>query len=142
VDYAHKPEAVRNVLQTARGMAPEGGRVIVVVGAGGDRDTSKRAVMGRAAAEGADMVVLTSDNPRSEDPEKIIDMVAEGAGEGAVRIADRRAAIEHAIGAARTGDVVVIAGKGHETYQEVAGEKHPFDDRDVAREALGAQLER
>jgi UDP-N-acetylmuramoyl-L-alanyl-D-glutamate--2,6-diaminopimelate ligase len=142
VDYAHKPEAVRNVLQTARGMAPEGGRVIVVVGAGGDRDTSKRAVMGRAAAEGADMVVLTSDNPRSEDPEKIIDMVAEGAGECAVRIADRRAAIEHAIGAARTGDVVVIAGKGHETYQEVAGEKHPFDDRDVAREALGAQLER
>jgi UDP-N-acetylmuramoyl-L-alanyl-D-glutamate--2,6-diaminopimelate ligase len=141
VDYAHKPEAVRNVLQTARGLATDG-RVIVVVGAGGDRDTSKRAVMGRAAAEGADMVVLTSDNPRSEDPEKIIDMVAEGAGPDAIRIADRRAAIEHAIDAARTGDVVVIAGKGHETYQEVNGAKHPFDDRDVAREALGARLER
>jgi UDP-N-acetylmuramoyl-L-alanyl-D-glutamate--2,6-diaminopimelate ligase len=142
VDYAHKPEAVRNVLETARGLVPEGGRVIVVVGAGGDRDTSKRAVMGRAAAAGADMVVLTSDNPRSEDPEKILDMVAEGAGPGALRIADRRAAIEHAIGAARAGDVVVIAGKGHETYQEVAGEKLPFDDREVAREALGARLER
>ncbi len=144
VDYAHKPEAVRNVLETARDLARErgDGRVIVVVGAGGDRDTSKRAVMGRAAAEGADLVVLTSDNPRSEDPETIIDMVAEGAGDGAIRITDRRAAIEHAIGAARTGDVVVIAGKGHETYQEVNGEKHPFDDRDVAREALGARLER
>jgi UDP-N-acetylmuramoyl-L-alanyl-D-glutamate--2,6-diaminopimelate ligase len=143
VDYAHKPEAVRNVLVTARDMADgAGGRVIVVVGAGGDRDTAKRAVMGRAAAEGADMVVLTSDNPRSEDPEKIIDMVAAGAGEGAVRITDRRAAIERAIGAARTGDVVVIAGKGHETYQEVDGEKHPFDDREVAREVLGARLER
>jgi UDP-N-acetylmuramoyl-L-alanyl-D-glutamate--2,6-diaminopimelate ligase len=141
VDYAHKPEAVRNVLQTARGLAG-GARVIVVVGAGGDRDTSKRAIMGRAAAEGADLVVLTSDNPRSEDPEKILDMVAEGAGPDAVRITDRRAAIEHAIGAARTGDVVVIAGKGHETYQEVHGQKHPFDDRDVAREALGARLER
>jgi UDP-N-acetylmuramoyl-L-alanyl-D-glutamate--2,6-diaminopimelate ligase len=144
VDYAHKPEAVRNVLETARDLARErgDGRVIVVVGAGGDRDTTKRAVMGRAAAEGADLVVLTSDNPRSEDPEKIIDMVAAGAGDDAIRITDRRAAIEHAIGAARTGDVVVIAGKGHETYQEVNGAKHPFDDREVAREALGARLER
>ncbi|WP_445151124.1 UDP-N-acetylmuramoyl-L-alanyl-D-glutamate--2,6-diaminopimelate ligase [Baekduia sp. Peel2402] len=138
VDYAHKPDALDNVLKTARELAGDR-RLIVVVGAGGDRDRGKRPMMGEAAARWADVVVLTSDNPRSEDPEAIIDAIAAGAGNGALRITDRREAIEHAIGAARSGDVVVIAGKGHETYQEIAGGvKLPFDDREVAREALNA----
>jgi UDP-N-acetylmuramoyl-L-alanyl-D-glutamate--2,6-diaminopimelate ligase len=141
VDYAHKPDALDNVLRTARELAGEH-RLIVVVGAGGDRDRGKRPLMGEAAARHADVVVLTSDNPRSEDPEAILDALAAGAGPEAVRISDRRAAIEHAIGAAASGDVVIIAGKGHETYQEVAGGvKLPFDDREVAREALRARLD-
>jgi UDP-N-acetylmuramoyl-L-alanyl-D-glutamate--2,6-diaminopimelate ligase len=142
VDYAHKPDALDNVLRTARELAGAH-RLIVVVGAGGDRDRGKRPLMGEAAARHADAVVLTSDNPRSEDPEAILDAIAAGAGEGALRITDRREAIEHAIGAAGTRDVVVIAGKGHETYQEIAGGvKLPFDDREVAREALDARLGR
>lgn len=142
VDYAHKPDALDNVLRTARELAGER-RLIVVVGAGGDRDRGKRPLMGAAAAAHADVVVLTSDNPRSEDPEAILDAIAEGAGPGALRIPDRHEAIAHAIGAARSGDVVVIAGKGHETYQEVAGGvKLPFDDREVAREALRARMGR
>jgi UDP-N-acetylmuramoyl-L-alanyl-D-glutamate--2,6-diaminopimelate ligase len=142
VDYSHKPDALDNVLRTARELAT--GRLIVVVGAGGDRDRGKRPLMGAAAAEHADTVILTSDNPRSEDPERIIDAMAEGAGGGdhVMRITDRRAAIDHAIGLAGPGDVVLIAGKGHETYQEIAGGvKLPFDDRDVAREALHARLD-
>jgi UDP-N-acetylmuramoyl-L-alanyl-D-glutamate--2,6-diaminopimelate ligase len=143
VDYAHKPDALDNVLRTARELAA-GARLIVVVGAGGDRDRGKRPMMGEAAARHADAIVLTSDNPRSEDPEAIIAAIAAGAGGGdaVTTITDRRAAIEHAIGAARSGDVVVIAGKGHETYQEIAGGvKLPFDDREVAREALRARLD-
>jgi UDP-N-acetylmuramoyl-L-alanyl-D-glutamate--2,6-diaminopimelate ligase len=140
VDYSHKPDALDNVLRTARELAT--GRLIVVVGAGGDRDRGKRPLMGAAAAEHADAVILTSDNPRSEDPEAILDAMAEGAPQ-AQRITDRRAAIEHAIGLAGPGDVVLIAGKGHETYQEIAGGvKLPFDDREVAREVLHARLER
>lgn len=141
VDYAHKPDALDNVLRTARQMTP--GRLLVVVGAGGDRDRGKRPMMGAAAARHADVVVVTSDNPRSEDPEAIIDAVAAGAAghEQVERIVDRRAAIERAIGLAADGDTVVVAGKGHETYQELAGgEKIPFDDREVAREALRARL--
>ncbi|HEY6759351.1 MAG TPA: UDP-N-acetylmuramoyl-L-alanyl-D-glutamate--2,6-diaminopimelate ligase [Baekduia sp.] len=141
VDYSHKPDALDNVLKTAREMATND--LIVVVGAGGDRDRGKRPLMGAAAARHADRVVITSDNPRSEDPEAIIAAVAEGAGAAALKITDRRAAIEAAIDGAGPGDVVVIAGKGHETYQEVAGGvKLPFDDREVAREALRARLER
>jgi UDP-N-acetylmuramoyl-L-alanyl-D-glutamate--2,6-diaminopimelate ligase len=143
VDYSHKPDALDNVLRTARELAT--GRLIVVVGAGGDRDRGKRPLMGAAAAQHADTVILTSDNPRSEDPEAIIDAMAEGArGPGeTLRITDRRAAIAHAIGLADgPGDVVLIAGKGHETYQEIAGGvKLPFDDRDVAREVLRARLD-
>ncbi len=140
VDYSHKPDALDNVLRTARELATR--RLIVVVGAGGDRDRGKRPLMGAAAAQHADTVVITSDNPRSEDPEAIIAAIAEGAPE-AVRIVDRREAIDHAIGLAGPGDVVVIAGKGHETYQEIAGGvKLPFDDREVAREALRARLGR
>jgi UDP-N-acetylmuramoyl-L-alanyl-D-glutamate--2,6-diaminopimelate ligase len=139
VDYSHKPDALDNVLRTARELATR--RLIVVVGAGGDRDRGKRPLMGAAAARHADVVVITSDNPRSEDPEAIIAAIAEGASE-ATRIVDRREAIDHAIGLAGPGDVVVIAGKGHETYQEIAGGvKLPFDDREVAREALRARVD-
>ncbi|HWI70545.1 MAG TPA: UDP-N-acetylmuramoyl-L-alanyl-D-glutamate--2,6-diaminopimelate ligase, partial [Baekduia sp.] len=130
VDYSHKPDALDNVLRTAREMATR--HLIVVVGAGGDRDRGKRPLMGAAAAEHADTVVITSDNPRSEDPEAIIAAIAEGA-PAATKITDRREAIDRAIAAAGPGDVVVIAGKGHETYQEIAGGvKLPFDDREVA----------
>jgi UDP-N-acetylmuramoyl-L-alanyl-D-glutamate--2,6-diaminopimelate ligase len=140
VDYSHKPDALDNVLRTARELATR--HLIVVVGAGGDRDRGKRPLMGAAAARHADTVVITSDNPRSEDPEAIIAAIAEGAPE-ATKIVDRREAIDHAIGLAGPGDVVVIAGKGHETYQEIAGGvKLPFDDREVAREVLRARLER
>jgi UDP-N-acetylmuramoyl-L-alanyl-D-glutamate--2,6-diaminopimelate ligase len=144
VDYAHKPDALDNVLRTARELAGDHA-LSVVVGAGGDRDRGKRPLMGAAAARHADRVVITSDNPRGEDPEAIMDAIAEGAapaGDRVVRIGDRREAIEHAIAGARAGDVVVIAGKGHETYQEIAGGvKLPFDDREVAREALRARLD-
>ncbi len=134
VDYSHKPEALANVLETARELAT--GRVICVFGAGGDRDRSKRPVMGEIAARLADVAILTSDNPRSEDPQAIADEVAAGApGDLTVEL-DRRRAIEAAVELARPGDVVVIAGKGHEQGQEIAGEVHPFDDRQVAREAL------
>ncbi len=135
VDYAHTPEALDNVLRAARALT--GGRLIVVFGAGGDRDRGKRPLMGDAAVAHADHVIVTSDNPRSEDPEAIIAAVA-GAHE-VERIADRREAIAAAIAAAGAGDVVVIAGKGHEQGQEFAdGVKHPFDDVTVAREALAA----
>ncbi|HYF25339.1 MAG TPA: UDP-N-acetylmuramoyl-L-alanyl-D-glutamate--2,6-diaminopimelate ligase [Baekduia sp.] len=138
VDYAHTPEALDNVLRAAREIAR--GRVAVVFGAGGDRDRAKRPLMGRAAAAGADVVIVTSDNPRSEDPEAIIAQVAAGA-PGAITITDRRDAIHHAVGLAQDGDVVVIAGKGHEQGQELAGGvKVPFHDAEVAREALRARL--
>jgi UDP-N-acetylmuramoyl-L-alanyl-D-glutamate--2,6-diaminopimelate ligase len=143
VDYSHKPDALENVLRTARDMTT--GRLIVLVGAGGDRDRGKRPLMGAAAANYGDLVVYTSDNPRNEDPEAILAEVAAGAGDraGVERIVDRRAAIERAIGAAEGGDVVVLAGKGHETYQEFEnGRKEPFDDREVAREVLRARLGR
>ena len=136
VDYAHTPDSLENVLRAAREVTQ--GRLHVVFGAGGDRDTAKRPLMGRAAAEHADRVIVTSDNPRSEDPDSIVDMVMEGA-PAAERIVDRRAAIARALETAEPGDVVVIAGKGHEQGQEFEnGRKEPFDDRDVARDALRA----
>ena len=136
VDYAHTPDALVNVLRAAREVTR--GRLHVVLGAGGDRDRAKRPLMGAAAADHADRVIVTSDNPRSEDPESIVDMVMEGAPD-AERIVDRRAAIARAVETASPGDVVVIAGKGHEQGQEFEnGRKEPFDDRQVAREALQA----
>ena len=137
VDYAHTPEALENVLRAAREVTQ--GRLHVVFGAGGDRDRGKRPLMGDAARRLADRVLVTSDNPRSEDPDAIIDEVMAGAGPGAERITDRRRAIAHAIDTAAPGDVVIIAGKGHEQGQEFEdGRKEPFDDVTVAREALRA----
>jgi UDP-N-acetylmuramoyl-L-alanyl-D-glutamate--2,6-diaminopimelate ligase len=136
VDYAHKPGALENVLHSARAITD--GRVIVVFGAGGDRDRAKRPLMGEIGARLADVAIITSDNPRSEDPEAIVLEVAKGVREGAVELeVDRRAAIGRAVAIAREGDIVVIAGKGHEQGQEFeGGRKEPFDDVTVAREAL------
>jgi UDP-N-acetylmuramoyl-L-alanyl-D-glutamate--2,6-diaminopimelate ligase len=141
VDYAHKPDALEQVLLAARGMTS--GRLIVVVGAGGDRDRGKRPIMGEIAARLADIALITSDNPRSEPPEAIIDEIMAGIPSSphatVERDADRRATIFRAISLARPGDVVVIAGKGHEQGQEFEnGRKEPFDDAAVAREAIGA----
>jgi UDP-N-acetylmuramoyl-L-alanyl-D-glutamate--2,6-diaminopimelate ligase len=145
VDYAHTPEALENVLLAARQVIARGGggrgRLHVVFGAGGDRDRGKRPLMGAAARRLADRVVVTSDNPRSEPPEAIVDAIMEGAGPEAERETDRRRAIELAIEAAGPGDVVVIAGKGHEQGQEFEnGRKEPFDDVSEARAALRARL--
>ncbi|MEN3285414.1 MAG: UDP-N-acetylmuramoyl-L-alanyl-D-glutamate--2,6-diaminopimelate ligase [Solirubrobacteraceae bacterium] len=138
VDYSHKPDALEAVLRTARELGH--GRLIVVFGAGGDRDRGKRALMGRAAADLADVAIITSDNPRNEDPGAIIAEVAQGA-PGAEQVVDRREAIERGVSLADDGDVVVIAGKGHERHQEFEqGRTVPFDDVAVAREALRARL--
>jgi UDP-N-acetylmuramoyl-L-alanyl-D-glutamate--2,6-diaminopimelate ligase len=138
VDYAHTPDSLDNVLRAARQLAD--GRVLCVFGCGGDRDRGKRPEMGRIASELADVAIVTSDNPRSEDPEAIIAEIVAGM-TGPLVEPDRRAAIEQAVGAADEGDVVVIAGKGHEQGQEFAGGvKLPFDDVTVAREALRARL--
>ena len=131
VDYAHTPEAVTTLLAAVRALTA--GRVVVVLGCGGDRDRGKRPLMGRAAVAGADLAVLTSDNPRGENPLAIL---AEMAAPGAVVEPDRRRAIELAVRGARPGDVVVVAGKGHERGQEIAGTVTPFDDRQVLRETL------
>ncbi|MGZ4356254.1 MAG: Mur ligase family protein [Gaiellaceae bacterium] len=133
VDYAHTPGALETALEAARDLA-RGGRVICVFGAGGDRDRAKRPLMGQVVSELADLSLVTSDNPRSEDPAAIAAEVVEGL-DLEVEL-DRRRAIERALDLARPGDVVVIAGKGHEQGQEIGGRKLPFDDRQVAREAL------
>ncbi len=142
VDYAHTPDSLENVLRAAREISV--GRLHVVFGAGGERDRGKRPLMGEIASRLADHVIVTSDNPRSEDPEAIIDEILAGAGPGVEHNVDRREAIEQAIARAGRGDVVVIAGKGHEQGQEFAdGHKLPFDDATVAREVLrGAALAR
>jgi UDP-N-acetylmuramoyl-L-alanyl-D-glutamate--2,6-diaminopimelate ligase len=139
VDYAHTPDGLIELLRSARQLSDRG-RVVVVFGCGGDRDAEKRPLMGAAASQQADVVVITSDNPRHEDPAAIVDAAAAGVEAGAQLVleVDRRTAISIAIGEARTGDVVVIAGKGHETTQTIGDESRPFDDRVVAREALAA----
>jgi UDP-N-acetylmuramoyl-L-alanyl-D-glutamate--2,6-diaminopimelate ligase len=134
VDYAHKPGALEAVLRTARGLT--GGRLICVFGAGGDRDRGKRPLMGRVASDLADLVIVTSDNPRSEAPLAIIEEIVGGVVGPAEVEADRRTAIAKALGEAAEGDVVVIAGKGAEQGQEFADRKIPFDDREVVREEL------
>ncbi len=137
VDYAHKPDAVAAAIAALRPVTRA--RLTVVIGAGGDRDPGKRPLMGQIAAAGADLLVVTDDNPRSEDPAAIRAAILGGTGRGSaevLEIGDRRAAIAEAIRRAGPGDVVLVAGKGHETGQEVAGVVHPFDDRAVAREEL------
>jgi UDP-N-acetylmuramoyl-L-alanyl-D-glutamate--2,6-diaminopimelate ligase len=143
VDYAHTDDALRNLLETARPLA--GGRLITVFGCGGDRDRTKRPLMGAVAGRLSDVIVITSDNPRSEDPDRIIEEIRRGitpdtrrdSGQRLLAIADRRAAIAKAIELARGGDLVLVAGKGHEKYQVIGDRAHPFDDAAVAREALG-----
>ena len=134
VDYSHTPDSLETALAAAHGIAE--GRVVVVFGAGGDRDRGKRPLMGRVAAEGADLVIVTSDNPRSEDPLAIIQDVLQGAGVDVEIDVDRRSAIRRALDLAEAGDVVLVAGKGHEQGQEEAGVVHPFDDRSVVRKLL------
>jgi len=142
VDYAHTDDALRNLLETARPLAR--GRLITVFGCGGDRDRTKRPLMGAVAGRLSDLIVITSDNPRSEDPSRIIEEIQRGitpdtrkdAGQRLLTIVDRRAAIAKAIELARPGDLVLVAGKGHEKYQVIGDRVLPFDDVAVAREAL------
>jgi len=144
VDYAHKPDAVSAALATLRPLTP--GRLVVVIGAGGDRDPGKRPLMGEIAARLADVLVVTDDNPRSEDPAAIRAQLRAGTETVPAEqraevheVGDRRAAIRLAVGLANTGDTVVVAGKGHETGQVVGDRTLPFDDRDVLREELAAR---
>lgn len=152
VDYAHTPDALKTVIMALKGVTP--GRLITIMGCGGDRDRAKRPLMGREAALGSDFVVVTSDNPRSEDPMAIIEDVSAGLEEVGRRLVgdslngdvmpsqgyrifpDRRQAISWTVANLEPDDVLLVAGKGHETYQEVAGKRHPFDDREVVREEL------
>ncbi|WP_425271719.1 UDP-N-acetylmuramoyl-L-alanyl-D-glutamate--2,6-diaminopimelate ligase [Nocardioides euryhalodurans] len=142
VDYAHKPDAVESALRTLRPLTE--GRLIVVIGAGGDRDPGKRPLMGEIAGRLSDVLVVTDDNPRSEDAASIRAAIlagTEGTAAEVLEVGDRRLAIREAVGRAGTGDVVLVAGKGHESGQEVGDVVHPFDDREVVREELGARAE-
>ena len=135
-DYAHKPDALERVLRTLRPLTT--GRLIVLFGCGGARDTGKRPIMGRIAADLGDLIVVTSDNPRTEDPERIIDDILAGIAAGATvrRIPDRRSAIQWALGEARPGDTLLLAGKGPETYQIIGTKSVPFDERTIVADAL------
>jgi len=138
VDYSHTPDSLENALMTVKEFAK--GRVFCVVGCGGDRDRTKRPIMAQIATKYADMTVLTSDNPRSEEPQAIIDDMLAGLASVSkdryTSVVDRREAIRHAVSLAKAEDVILIAGKGHETYQIIKSEVLPFDDREVAREAI------
>jgi UDP-N-acetylmuramoyl-L-alanyl-D-glutamate--2,6-diaminopimelate ligase len=137
VDYAHTDDALLNTLKTARDLTR--GRIITVFGCGGDRDKTKRVPMGEVAGRNSDLVIITSDNPRTENPLKIIEQIEVGVKNSNcpyLSISDRREAIHRAIFQAKPNDVVIIAGKGHETYQIVGSNKYHFDDREIAREAL------
>jgi UDP-N-acetylmuramoyl-L-alanyl-D-glutamate--2,6-diaminopimelate ligase len=138
VDYAHTDDALKNLLETVRALSPR--RVITVFGCGGDRDRSKRPLMGAVAARLSDVVILTSDNPRTEPPEAILEEIRRGIpasrAQDTLVIPDRRDAIARALEMGREGVVVVIAGKGHETYQVLRERTVPFDDRQVARDVL------
>ncbi|HEU4902154.1 MAG TPA: cyanophycin synthetase, partial [Flavisolibacter sp.] len=138
VDYAHTPDALINVLATIKKLKQGHEQVITVVGCGGDRDKTKRPVMGEVACEHSDRVIFTSDNPRSEDPLQILADMEEGLPVSAKRkyiaIADRKQAIKTAISMAQPDDIVLVAGKGHEKYQEINGVKHHFDDKEVVQE--------
>ncbi len=159
VDYAHTPDAVERAIAAVRPLVGDGGRLLTVFGCGGDRDQTKRPLMGEAAARGSDLAVVTSDNPRGEDPDAIIAMIVKGVRRQAIRevderelaapdtrrafhvVADRRAAIRRAVGAARTGDVLLIAGKGHEDYQILGANRVHFDDREEAAAAFAEAMQ-
>jgi UDP-N-acetylmuramoyl-L-alanyl-D-glutamate--2,6-diaminopimelate ligase len=140
VDYAHTPDALKNVLTTVSALRTGNEKVIAVVGCGGDRDRSKRPVMGHIAASMSDQSIFTSDNPRSESPSAILEEMQEGVGpelKGRVLvIEDRRQAIRTAARLAESGDILLVAGKGHETYQEIDGVRHPFDDMEELQQAF------
>ena len=140
VDYAHTPDALENTMKAARQLTSPDGRLITIFGCGGDRDVEKRPVMGKLASSLSDLVIVTSDNPRSEKPENIINEISNGIiKENFESIEDRRSAIIHALKEAKTGDVVLVAGKGHEDYQEINGIRKPFSDKDVINEFLGGK---
>ena len=145
VDYAHTPDALKNVLDTINDIREGGGQLITVVGAGGNRDAAKRPLMAKIACDLSDRVILTSDNPRFEEPEAIIGDMKQGVDPVAARktlvIINRLEAIRTACAIAVPGDIILIAGKGHETYQEIKGVKHHFDDREVVRETFGMEQE-
>ena len=140
VDYAHTPDALMNVLKTINEIRTGNEKVITLVGCGGDRDTKKRPVMAKIACENSNQVILTSDNPRSEEPQAIIDEMEKGVeaqhAKKVLAIPDRKEAIKTAVSIANAGDIILLAGKGHETYQEVKGVKHPFDDLEILRSTL------
>jgi UDP-N-acetylmuramoyl-L-alanyl-D-glutamate--2,6-diaminopimelate ligase len=140
VDYAHTPDALLNVLKTIKDIRTGNEQVITLVGCGGDRDAAKRPLMAKIACEMSDRVLLTSDNPRSEDPDAILKQMQEGVGpqhfKKALTITDRREAIRTACALAQPGDIILLAGKGHEKYQEIKGVKHPFDDLEILKENL------
>ncbi|MEM7370277.1 MAG: UDP-N-acetylmuramoyl-L-alanyl-D-glutamate--2,6-diaminopimelate ligase [Bacteroidota bacterium] len=140
VDYAHTPDALKNVLSTLQDILKNSGKIVTVVGCGGDRDRQKRPVMAKIASDLSGQVILTSDNPRSENPHQILEEMWEGipvsARRGVLKIENRREAIRTASQLVQRGDVILVAGKGHETYQEIEGVRHPFDDREVLRETF------
>ncbi len=137
VDYAHTPDALQKALETLRQLKSEGSRLFVVFGCGGDRDMAKRPEMGRIASETADEVILTSDNPRSEDPEAILDAIERGISGGRhIRISDRREALVKTLSMLEEGDILLVAGKGHEKYQEIKGRKEYFSDQDILRNTM------
>jgi UDP-N-acetylmuramoyl-L-alanyl-D-glutamate--2,6-diaminopimelate ligase len=138
IDYAHTPDALENVLNTLHDVSAGNGKIITIVGCGGDRDAAKRPVMARIACELSDRVILTSDNPRSEDPSVIIQQMEKGVPlkdqRKTLSIVDRKEAIKIAISLSAPGDIILVAGKGHEKYQEVKGVRQPFDDKKVIEE--------
>ena len=144
VDYAHTPDALVNVLKTINQIRQGGETLITVVGAGGNRDKTKRPIMARVCAEGSDKVIITSDNPRFEEPEDIINDMLVGIDaqykRKSLTIIDRHEAIKTAVMLAKSGDIILVAGKGHENYQDVNGVKHHFDDKEILRELLNVQM--
>jgi UDP-N-acetylmuramoyl-L-alanyl-D-glutamate--2,6-diaminopimelate ligase len=140
VDYAHTPDALKNVLETIKGIRTGNEQVITLAGCGGDRDAAKRPIMAQIACQYSNKVILTSDNPRSEDPEEILNQMQKGINpvdaKKTLRITDRKEAIRTACSLAKQGDIILVAGKGHEKYQEIKGVKHPFDDFEILKETL------
>jgi len=138
VDYAHTPDALKNVLETIKNIRSGNEQVITIIGCGGDRDAAKRPIMAQIACEYSNKIILTSDNPRTENPEEILNQMQKGIspidGKKTLRITDRKEAIKTAVALANSGDIILIAGKGHEKYQEILGVKYPFDDFEIVKE--------